>query len=85
MTVFFYIIAPAKSRHSALEFCNMDADVFEAITANVYHQGLFEWLKSAELRSTEGFMVGTDLESVKQQLCDLKVSSIKIPAARKGV
>ncbi|XP_078789373.1 microtubule-actin cross-linking factor 1, isoforms 6/7 isoform X2 [Oryzias latipes] len=35
-------------------------------------QGLFEWLKSAELRSTEGFMVGTDLESVKQQLCDLK-------------
>lgn len=38
-------------------------------------QGLFEWLKSAELRSTEEFMVGTDLESVKEQLCDLKVSS----------
>ncbi|XP_028985377.2 microtubule-actin cross-linking factor 1, isoforms 6/7 isoform X2 [Betta splendens] len=35
-------------------------------------QGLFEWLKSAELRSTEEFMVETDLESVKQQLCDLK-------------
>ncbi|XP_075868833.1 microtubule-actin cross-linking factor 1, isoforms 6/7 isoform X3 [Nelusetta ayraudi] len=35
-------------------------------------QGLFEWLKSAELRSTEEFMVGTDLESVKGQLCDLK-------------
>ncbi|AWO97021.1 putative microtubule-actin cross-linking factor 1 [Scophthalmus maximus] len=35
-------------------------------------QGLFEWLKSAELRSTEEFMVGTDLESVKEQLCDLK-------------
>ncbi|XP_068616612.1 microtubule-actin cross-linking factor 1, isoforms 6/7 [Brachionichthys hirsutus] len=35
-------------------------------------QGLFEWLKSAELRSTEEFMVGTDLESVKEQLCHLK-------------
>ncbi|XP_070768007.1 microtubule-actin cross-linking factor 1, isoforms 6/7 [Enoplosus armatus] len=35
-------------------------------------EGLFEWLKSAELRSTEEFMVGTDLESVKDQLCDLK-------------
>ncbi|XP_035528024.1 microtubule-actin cross-linking factor 1 [Morone saxatilis] len=35
-------------------------------------QGLFEWLKSAELRSTEEFIVGTDLESVKDQLCDLK-------------
>ncbi|XP_072250902.1 microtubule-actin cross-linking factor 1, isoforms 6/7 isoform X2 [Leuresthes tenuis] len=35
-------------------------------------QGLFEWLKSAELRSTEEFMVGTDLEAVKDQLCDLK-------------
>ncbi|XP_059195507.1 microtubule-actin cross-linking factor 1, isoforms 6/7 isoform X2 [Centropristis striata] len=35
-------------------------------------QGLFEWLKSAELRSTEEFMVGTDLESVKEQLHDLK-------------
>ncbi|XP_045076664.1 microtubule-actin cross-linking factor 1-like, partial [Coregonus clupeaformis] len=35
-------------------------------------QGLFEWLKSAELRSTEEFFVGTDLESVKEQLCDLK-------------
>ncbi|XP_060907151.1 microtubule-actin cross-linking factor 1, isoforms 6/7 isoform X1 [Labrus mixtus] len=35
-------------------------------------QGLFEWLKSAELRSTEEFMVGPDLESVKEQLCDLK-------------
>ncbi|XP_075952559.1 microtubule-actin cross-linking factor 1, isoforms 6/7 [Anarhichas minor] len=35
-------------------------------------QGLFEWLKSAELRSTEEFMVGTDLESVKEQLRDLK-------------
>ncbi|CAM9197441.1 unnamed protein product [Lampetra planeri] len=35
-------------------------------------QGLFEWLKSAELRSTEEFVVGTDLESVKQQLHDLK-------------
>lgn len=39
-----------------------------------YLQGLFEWLKSAELRSTEEFMLGTDLESVKGQLCDLKVS-----------
>ena len=37
------------------------------------HQGLFEWLKSAELRSTEEFLVGTDLESVREQLCDLKV------------
>ncbi|XP_033983772.1 microtubule-actin cross-linking factor 1 [Trematomus bernacchii] len=35
-------------------------------------QGLFEWLKSAELRSTEEFMVGNDLESVKEQLRDLK-------------
>ncbi|KAM9724302.1 microtubule-actin cross-linking factor 1, isoforms 6/7 isoform 2-T2 [Menidia menidia] len=35
-------------------------------------QGLFEWLKSAELRSTEEFMVGADLESVRGQLCDLK-------------
>ncbi|XP_077577043.1 microtubule-actin cross-linking factor 1, isoforms 6/7 isoform X1 [Stigmatopora nigra] len=35
-------------------------------------QGLFEWLKSAELRSTEEFMVGTDLESVKEQLRELK-------------
>ncbi|XP_017164919.1 microtubule-actin cross-linking factor 1, isoforms 1/2/3/5 isoform X1 [Poecilia reticulata] len=35
-------------------------------------QGLFEWLKSAELRSTEEFTVGTDLEAVKEQLCDLK-------------
>ncbi|KAK7887153.1 hypothetical protein WMY93_026774 [Mugilogobius chulae] len=35
-------------------------------------QGLFEWLKSAELRSTEEFIVGTDLESVKDQLCDYK-------------
>ncbi|XP_029115894.1 microtubule-actin cross-linking factor 1, isoforms 1/2/3/5 [Scleropages formosus] len=34
--------------------------------------GLFEWLKSAELRSTEEFLVETDLEAVKQQLCDLK-------------
>lgn len=39
-----------------------------------YQKGLFEWLKSAELRSTEEFMVETDLESVKEQLCDLKVS-----------
>ncbi|XP_062393936.1 microtubule-actin cross-linking factor 1, isoforms 6/7 [Sardina pilchardus] len=35
-------------------------------------QGLFEWLKSAELRSTEEFLVGSDLGSVKDQLCDLK-------------
>ncbi|XP_068179682.1 microtubule-actin cross-linking factor 1, isoforms 6/7 [Antennarius striatus] len=35
-------------------------------------QALFEWLKSAELRSSEEFMVGTDLDSVKEQLCDLK-------------
>ncbi|XP_026140571.1 microtubule-actin cross-linking factor 1, isoforms 1/2/3/5-like isoform X2 [Carassius auratus] len=35
-------------------------------------QGLFEWLKSAELKSTEGFSVGSDLGSVKEQLCDLK-------------
>ncbi|KAM4568871.1 microtubule-actin cross-linking factor 1, isoforms 6/7 isoform 2-T4 [Fundulus diaphanus] len=35
-------------------------------------QGLFEWLKSVELRSTEEFIVGTDLEAVKEQLCDLK-------------
>ncbi|XP_035274036.1 microtubule-actin cross-linking factor 1 [Anguilla anguilla] len=35
-------------------------------------QGLFEWLKSAELRSTEEFLVGADLDAVKQQLCDLK-------------
>ncbi|KAJ3597988.1 hypothetical protein NHX12_001503, partial [Muraenolepis orangiensis] len=37
-----------------------------------WNNGLFEWLKSAELRSTEEFMEGTDLESVKEQLCDLK-------------
>uniref|UniRef100_A0AAX7SDY5 Microtubule actin crosslinking factor 1 n=1 Tax=Astatotilapia calliptera TaxID=8154 RepID=A0AAX7SDY5_ASTCA len=30
------------------------------------------WLKSAELSSAEEFVVGTDLESVKEQLCDLK-------------
>ncbi|XP_051920542.1 microtubule-actin cross-linking factor 1, isoforms 6/7 isoform X1 [Hippocampus zosterae] len=35
-------------------------------------QGLFEWLKSAELRSTEEFVVGTYLESVKEQLRELK-------------
>uniref|UniRef100_A0A8C1P0N8 Uncharacterized protein n=1 Tax=Cyprinus carpio TaxID=7962 RepID=A0A8C1P0N8_CYPCA len=35
-------------------------------------QGLFEWLKSAELKSTEDFSVGSDLGSVKEQLCDLK-------------
>ncbi|XP_077431947.1 microtubule-actin cross-linking factor 1, isoforms 6/7 isoform X1 [Vanacampus margaritifer] len=35
-------------------------------------QGLFEWLKSAELRSTEEFMVETDLEPVKEQLRELK-------------
>ncbi|KAF4087940.1 hypothetical protein AMELA_G00077310 [Ameiurus melas] len=35
-------------------------------------QGLFEWLKSAELKSTEEFLVGSDLESVKEQLCGLK-------------
>ncbi|KAM9310116.1 microtubule-actin cross-linking factor 1, isoforms 6/7 [Pholidichthys leucotaenia] len=35
-------------------------------------QGLFKWLKSVELRSTEEFMVGSDLESVKDQLRDLK-------------
>uniref|UniRef100_A0AAY4EH52 Microtubule-actin crosslinking factor 1 n=1 Tax=Denticeps clupeoides TaxID=299321 RepID=A0AAY4EH52_9TELE len=34
--------------------------------------GLFEWLKSAELRSTEEFLVGPDLASIKEQLCDLK-------------
>lgn len=50
---------------------------------NVLHQGLFEWLKSAELRCTEEFMVGTDLESVKEQLCDLKVSSNQNIPARK--
>lgn len=38
-------------------------------------QGLFDWLKSAELRSADEFMVETDLESVKEQLCDLKVGS----------
>lgn len=43
-----------------------------------YYQGLFEWLKSAELRSAEEFVVGTDLESVKEQLCDLKVCSLSI-------
>ncbi|TTA40550.1 Microtubule-actin cross-linking factor 1, isoforms 1/2/3/5 [Bagarius yarrelli] len=35
-------------------------------------QGLFEWLKSAELKSTEEFLVGSDLESVKDQLSGLK-------------
>ncbi|XDV39723.1 hypothetical protein PO909_008917 [Leuciscus waleckii] len=35
-------------------------------------QGLFEWLKSVELKSTEEFSVGSDLGSVKEQLCDLK-------------
>nr|XP_695869.5 microtubule-actin cross-linking factor 1, isoforms 1/2/3/5 [Danio rerio] len=35
-------------------------------------QGLFQWLKSAELKSTEEFSVGSDLGSVKEQLCDLK-------------
>ncbi|XP_043116818.1 microtubule-actin cross-linking factor 1-like [Puntigrus tetrazona] len=35
-------------------------------------QGLFEWLKSAELKSTKEFSVGSDLGSVKEQLCDLK-------------
>ncbi|XP_029694434.1 microtubule-actin cross-linking factor 1 isoform X1 [Takifugu rubripes] len=35
-------------------------------------QGLFEWLKSAELRSTEEFVIENDLESVKGQLYDLK-------------
>ncbi|XP_051999453.1 microtubule-actin cross-linking factor 1, isoforms 6/7 [Xyrauchen texanus] len=35
-------------------------------------QGLFEWLKSAELKSTEEFSVSSDLGSVKEQLYDLK-------------
>ncbi|XP_028326140.1 microtubule-actin cross-linking factor 1 [Gouania willdenowi] len=35
-------------------------------------QGLYEWLKSAELKSTEEFMVESNLDSVKEQLCDLK-------------
>ncbi|KAI2655805.1 Microtubule-actin cross-linking factor 1 [Labeo rohita] len=35
-------------------------------------EGLFEWLRSAELKSTEEFSVGSDLGSVKEQLCDLK-------------
>ncbi|XP_056114056.1 microtubule-actin cross-linking factor 1, isoforms 6/7 isoform X1 [Rhinichthys klamathensis goyatoka] len=35
-------------------------------------QGLFEWLKSVELKSTKEFSVGSDLGSVKEQLCDLK-------------
>ena len=39
----------------------------------LFLQGLFEWLKSAELKSTEEFLVGSDLGSVREQLCDLKV------------
>ncbi|XP_062848378.1 microtubule-actin cross-linking factor 1, isoforms 6/7, partial [Trichomycterus rosablanca] len=35
-------------------------------------QGLFEWLKSAELKSTKEFSVGSDLKSIKEQLCVLK-------------
>ncbi|XP_055067802.2 microtubule-actin cross-linking factor 1, isoforms 6/7 isoform X1 [Misgurnus anguillicaudatus] len=35
-------------------------------------QGLFEWLKSAEMKSTKEFSVSSDLGSVKEQLCDLK-------------
>uniref|UniRef100_A0A8B9L227 Microtubule actin crosslinking factor 1b n=1 Tax=Astyanax mexicanus TaxID=7994 RepID=A0A8B9L227_ASTMX len=38
----------------------------------IFLQGLFEWLKSAELKSTEEFLVGSDLGSVREQLCDLK-------------
>ncbi|KAI7806099.1 putative microtubule-actin cross-linking factor 1, partial [Triplophysa rosa] len=34
-------------------------------------QGLFEWLKYAELKSTKEFSVSSDLRSVKEQLCDL--------------
>ncbi|KAA0702847.1 Microtubule-actin cross-linking factor 1 [Triplophysa tibetana] len=37
-------------------------------------QGLFEWLKSTELKSTKEFSISSDLRSVKEQLCDLKES-----------
>nr|XP_015213100.1 PREDICTED: plectin [Lepisosteus oculatus] len=48
----------------------------ESLEAAVHYKNmierLFEWLKSAELKAAEEFMVGVNLETVKQQLCDLK-------------
>ncbi|XP_067093521.1 microtubule-actin cross-linking factor 1, isoforms 6/7 [Osmerus mordax] len=52
--------------------CKLEDSLKVALHYQDTMQGLFEWLKSAELRSTEEFLVGTDLESVREQLCDLK-------------
>ncbi|XP_066570676.1 plectin [Amia ocellicauda] len=48
----------------------------ESLQAAVHYQDmiqrLFDWLKSAELQTAEEFLVGVNVETVKQQLCDLK-------------
>ncbi|KAJ8411591.1 hypothetical protein AAFF_G00163990 [Aldrovandia affinis] len=53
-------------------YSKLEASLQMALRYQDSMQGLFEWLKSAELRSTEEFLVGNDLEAVRQQLCDLK-------------
>ncbi|XP_051574276.1 microtubule-actin cross-linking factor 1, isoforms 6/7 [Myxocyprinus asiaticus] len=54
--------------------CNSKLEEYLRMTLHYQDsmQGLFEWLKSAELKSTEEFSVGSDLGSIKEQLCDLK-------------
>ncbi|RXM31483.1 hypothetical protein EOD39_6947 [Acipenser ruthenus] len=54
-------------RYNKLEDCLQTAVQYqEAIEL------LFEWLESAETRAAQEFFIGVDLETVKQQLCDLK-------------
>ncbi|XP_036395464.1 microtubule-actin cross-linking factor 1 [Megalops cyprinoides] len=53
-------------------YSKLEASLQMALRYQDSMQGLFEWLKSVELRSTEEFLVGADLDAVKQQLCDLK-------------
>ncbi|XP_041098612.1 microtubule-actin cross-linking factor 1, isoforms 1/2/3/5 [Polyodon spathula] len=54
-------------RYNKLEDCLQTAVLYqEAIERQ------FEWLASAETRAAQEFFVGVDLQTVKQQLCDLK-------------
>ncbi|KAI1885515.1 hypothetical protein AGOR_G00204550 [Albula goreensis] len=53
-------------------YSKLEASLQMALRYQESMQGLFVWLKSAELRSTEEFLVGANLEAIKQQLCDLK-------------
>ncbi|XP_043922230.1 microtubule-actin cross-linking factor 1-like [Protopterus annectens] len=51
----------------------MEKDLQSAVAYQETMQGMFEWLNSAETRISQDFLVGVDLETVTQQLCDLKV------------